>query len=299
LLEGKSSSEIFTLDKTMKLWKKSWRWQLIGSLVFFCIIASSTISLGQLNFGSAHLLVMGNPSDATTEVTNADNYLILRPQYALSYNRSKAIPNWVSWQLNNSWLGTRPRPPFMPDTTLPRGWYRVLPGDYSGSGFDRGHMAPAADRNKTPADSVAVFLMTNIIPQAPDNNQGPWADLENYSRDLVKQGKELYIIAGGSGTGGTGTNGAKTTIASGKVAVPANTWKIIVVLDRPGLGWRGVTNTTRVIAVTMPNQQGIKAQDWKSFRKSVDEIEAQTGYDFLRNVPTPIQAVIEAKVDAQ
>jgi endonuclease G len=160
-------------------------------------------------------------------------------------------------------------------------------------------MAPAADRNKTPADSAAVFLMTNIIPQAPDNNQGPWADLENYSRDLVKQGKELYIIAGGSGTGGTGTNGAKTTIASGKVAVPANTWKIIVVLDRPGLGWRGVTNTTRVIAVTMPNQQGIKVQDWKSFRKSVDEIEAQTGYDFLKNVPTPIQTVIEAKVDAE
>lgn len=118
-------------------------------------------------------LLLGNPSNATATVTTPDNYLITRPQYALSYNRNKGIPNWTAWQLNKNWLGSLPRPPFTPDTTLPNGWYQVKPNDYSGSGFDRGHMVPAADRNKTEANSKAVFLMTNIIPQAPDNNQGP------------------------------------------------------------------------------------------------------------------------------
>jgi len=81
-------------------------------------------------------------------------------------------------------------------------------------------MVPAADRDKTETDSKSVFLMTNILPQAPDNNQGPWEKLESYCRELVKQGKELYIISGGSGTGGIGTNGAKTAIANGKITVP-------------------------------------------------------------------------------
>ncbi|MBD2457283.1 DNA/RNA non-specific endonuclease [Nostoc sp. FACHB-87] len=245
---------------------------------------------------STHLL-LGNPSGAVNSTANPDNYLIIRPQYALSYNRDKGIPNWAAWQLNKNWLGNLARPGFTPDTTLPNGWYRVTPNDYSGSGFDRGHMVPAADRNKTQQNSQAVFFMTNIIPQAPDNNQGPWERLESYSRDLARQGKELYIYAGSSGVGGTGKNGAKTTIANGKVTVPSRTWKIVVVLDKPGLGLNGVNKNTRVIAVDMPNQQGIKNDKWTKYRTSVKKLEEITGYDFLKNVPTEIQQVIEAKVD--
>jgi endonuclease G, mitochondrial len=277
---------------------KPWVWKLIGICFFFLITLYGTVSLGDLNFGNIHLL-LGNPSQASTDVNNFDNYLILRPQYALSYNRSKGIANWVSWQLNKDWLGKQRRPAFMPDSTLPRNWYRVSPSDYSGSGFDRGHMVPAADRNKTEVDSKSVFLMTNILPQAPDNNQGPWEKLESYCRELVKQGKELYIISGGSGTGGIGTNGAKTTIANGKITVPKSTWKIVVVLEKPGLRLNDITNSTRVIAVDLPNEQGIKDKSWKTFRTSVDQIESLTGYDFLSNVPKAIQDVIEANVDSQ
>jgi endonuclease G len=50
-------------------------------------------------------LLMGNPSQATKEAVNANNYLITLPQYALSYNRSRGMPNWVSWYLNSTWLG--------------------------------------------------------------------------------------------------------------------------------------------------------------------------------------------------
>jgi endonuclease G len=240
---------------------------------------------------SAHL-TLGNPSRATTSVTNGDNYLIEKPQYALSYNQTKGVPNWVSWQLNRSWLGSTPRQDnFRPDDTLPSNWYHVKPSDYTNTGYDKGHMAPSADRTKKVTDNAATFVMSNIIPQTPDLNQGPWADLEDYTRELVNQGKELYIIAG--------TEGKKEAIASGKVTVPAKTWKIIVVLDRPGLGVKGVTTSTRVIAVEMPNSQGIRNSNWKTYRTTVQKIESVTGYNFLSNVPVSVQKVIENRADNQ
>lgn len=136
-----------------------------------------------------------------------------------------------------------------------------------------------------------------MIAQAPDNNQGIWANLESYARTLVSQGKELYIISGGYGTGGTGSNGTFNTIAGGKVTVPNRTWKILVVLDTPGSGVSGVTTSTRVIAVNIPNAQGVRYADWRNYRVSVDSLESLTGFDFLSLVPTSIQSVIEAQVD--
>jgi len=152
-------------------------------------------------------------------------------------------------------------------------------------------MAPSADRTRNQTDNSATFLMTNMVPQAPDLNQGPWADLEDYCRELVEQGKELYII--------TGPAGKKEAIASGKVTVPTKTWKVIVVLDRPDLGVSGITASTRIIAVDMPNSQGIRDTSWKNYRVSVDKIEAATRYDLLSNVPTTIQKVIESRIDDQ
>ena len=287
--------------------RSSWRFQHLRPV----LIGIAAIGIAALLLSSCSLLLkdprvsqsdrnpnalLGLPSSATS--FNANDYLINRSQYVMSYNRSKAIPNWASWQLNQSWLGSRPRIPFEPDDTLPSGWEKVVPNDYTGSGFDRGHVVPAADRNKTAEDSKAVFLMTNIFPQAPDNNQGPWAQLESYCRDLVAQGKELYIVAGGAGEGGKGEKGVKGAIAQGKVSVPASTWKVVLVSDRPGSGLAGITEQTRVIAVIMPNQQGIKDTSWREYRRSVDQVEELTGYDLFSNIPELIQEAIEAKTDA-
>ncbi|HEY0546842.1 MAG TPA: DNA/RNA non-specific endonuclease [Pyrinomonadaceae bacterium] len=248
--------------------------------------------------GSEHL-TMGNPSNATVNTGQPANYLLDKPQYAVSYNRDLGRPNWVSWHLSSNWLGSTPRQDdFRNDTTLPAGWYQVLGTDYSGSGFDRGHNCPSADRTATVADNSATFLMTNMMPQAPDNNQGPWANLESYCRTLVSSGNELYIVAGGSGSGGTGSNGSATTIAGGHVGVPSQTWKVIIVLpNASGNDVGRVTTATRAIAVLMPNQQGIRANDWHSYRVSVDQVESVTGYDFFSTVPASIQSVIEARVD--
>jgi endonuclease G, mitochondrial len=236
-------------------------------------------------------LTMGNPSNAVTDVAQPNNYLMDKPQYALSYSRDNGGPNWVSWHLDSSWLGSTPRQDdFRADTTLPAGWYQVQATDYSGSGFDRGHMCPSADRTITVAANSATFLMTNMIPQLPANNQGVWANLESYSRSLVSQGNELYIISGGQGL--------RFFIANGHVAVPAQTWKVIIVLPVGSNDVSRVTTATRTIAVVVPNSGTINS-DWRTYRVSVDQVEAITGFDFFSSVSSGIQAVIEGRVDNQ
>ena len=245
-------------------------------------------------------LVMGNPSNATVDENNPLNYLLLKNEYVVGYNRDRGTPNWVSWHLDSSWLGTAPRQDdFRPDTTLPVGWYQVLDTDYSGSGFDRGHHTPSADRTATIPENSATFLMTNIMPQAPDNNQGPWEELESFSRTLVNQGNELYIVGGGSGIGGIGFSGAVTqTIANGHVTVPAVTWKVIMVLPNGGNDVSRVDQYTRTIAVIMPNTQGIRNDPWQKYLATADQVEALTGYNYFSNVPDGTQDVFEAKLDA-
>ncbi|MDP4210459.1 MAG: DNA/RNA non-specific endonuclease [Bacteroidota bacterium] len=244
-------------------------------------------------------MALGNPSNATTSTVNANNYLMQKPQYCLSYNNKNHIPNWVSWHVQTSDIGPVDRKnDFRPDDLLPANWYHVSSTDYIRSGFDRGHQCPSADRTSYEENNSATFLMTNMIPQAPNNNRITWMHLESYCRSLVFQGNELYIICGVYGQGGIGS--AKPdivrTLQSG-VTVPAQTWKIIVVLPSGENDLSRITTQTRVIAVLMPNTQDCSKHPWQNYRVSVDSIEHLSGFNFLSNIPENIQKVIESKVD--
>ena len=238
-------------------------------------------------------LLLGNPSKATTDVANENNYLMIKPQYSLSYNRSRATANWVAWRLDSSWLGTADRQDdFRPDPTLPPGWYQVTDSDYSGSGYQRGHMTPSGDRTRSVLDNSATFLMTNIVPQIGANNEGAWADFENYCRELANQGKELYIIAGVQGNAGT--------IAQGRIVVPQATWKVVLVLPNGNDDLQRVNKSTRTIAIVVPNQQPLnQSAPWRTFRTSVDAVEVLTGYDFFSAVPKITQELIERRRDRE
>lgn len=244
-------------------------------------------------------LAMGNPSNSMADINEPNNYLMEKPEFALSYNRDRGTPNWVSWHLSDEWVGSLARvDTFRPDPQVPSDWYRVLDSDYFGSGFDRGHLVPNADRDKETSRPInqATFLMTNMIPQAPDNNQGPWANMENYLRTLLPA-NELYIVAGGAGTGGTGSNGFTETITNGKVTVPAWTWKVAIVIPKGENDLSRVNASTRAIAVIMPNTQGIRTSnqnDWMSYITTVDAVENLTGYDFFANLPDAVENSIEA-----
>jgi endonuclease G, mitochondrial len=247
--------------------------------------------------GDGNNMLLGNPSIATASVLNPGNYLMEKSYFTMSYNRDRGIPNWVSWYVGSTSLGSTPRQDdFRADTSLPTGWYQVGSTSYSGSGFDRGHNCPSADRTSTVAANSSTFLMTNMIPQAPVNNQQTWANLENYARTLVTGGNEVYIVMGCYGTGGTGSAGTFNTINSGNITVPNRIWKVIVVIPNGSNDLSRISSSTRVIAVNTPNNNSTNS-DWKTYRTSVDAIEAATGYDLLSNLSAAIQTTIEAKVD--
>jgi endonuclease G len=139
--------------------------------------------------------------------------------------------------------------------------------------------------------------MTNMIPQAPNNNRVTWENFESYLRSLVQEGYEVYIVMGSYGTGGTGSNGYATTIANGHVTVPSYIWKVAVVLPNGDNDLSRINTNTRVIAIDTPNTNSVNS-DWRKYLVSVDDIEKATGYDLLSNVPKSIQDVIEARVDS-
>ena len=246
-------------------------------------------------------LTMGTPSACVADLLSPNSYLMMKPEMSICYSRDFGRPNWVSWHLTDEWNGTLARvDTFRADPGVPPAWYRVLGTDFSLSGFDRGHMTPNADRDLQTSIPInqATYLMSNMVAQAPDNNQGPWAALENYLRSLLPA-DELYIISGPNGVGGSGSNGGTTTtLANGHVTVPASTWKVVMVLPKlSGDDLARVTASTRTIAVVMPNVQGIRNNDWHMYLTSVDQVEALTGYDFFSNVPPAIQNAIEGGID--
>jgi endonuclease G len=235
------------------------------------------------------------PAPATTDPESREAFLIVRPQYVLSYNAKTRTPNWVSWRLRKEDIGQAPRLPFEPDPALPLGIIaKVTTHDYDGFGFDRGHMCPAKDRSQTWEDSRAVFYMTNIVPQSPASNQKAWERLEDYCRRLASQGHVLYIACGPEGIGGTGKNGFYEQIGkSRKITVPARLWKVVVVLPREDAEPR---KNTRVITVVMPNDETVDF-DWAKYRTSPQKVEKVTGYTFFRNVPDEVSQALREQVD--
>jgi endonuclease G, mitochondrial len=244
-------------------------------------------------------LALGNPSNAVTNTSYSDNYLMVKNAFTLSYNKNKGIANWVSWHLSTAWQGdTQRQNDFRPDPSLPQNWYEVTPTDYARSGFDRGHLCPSSDRDATIEENQETFFMTNMTPQAPDHNQNIWKNLEEYERLLTEQGNEVYIIAGTIGEGGTGSNGFVTKIGKNEnITVPASLWKIIVVLPVGQNDVQRINENTKIIAVNIPNENSIGTNSWKNYRVSVDELERLTGYDFLSNVSVEVQGVVEGRID--
>jgi endonuclease G len=150
-------------------------------------------------------------------------------------------------------------------------------------------MCPSGDRTRDAEQNSLTFLMTNMLPQVHELNNGPWKKLEEYERALANEpDAQLYIVAGGI------FSDTQPTIGHG-VSVPIANYKIIVAL-RTGQTAADVGAQTKVVAAVMPNDPTAGRRAWTDFVTSVDEVETATGYDFLSRVPEAIQRVIEASV---
>jgi DNA/RNA endonuclease G (NUC1) len=225
----------------------------------------------------------------------APGLIITKDEFVSSYSQTRGGPNWVSWNINATQFGTAPRCDcFTADATLPAA-ARIVDFNYRNGGYDRGHMVQSESRTATFQENAATFLLTNILPQAGENNQGPWSQFENYLNDLARQqGKEIYVVAGGEYSANPAT-----IKNEGRVQVPEWTWKVAVVMD----GGEGLDDVrghgdVQVLAIRMPNDtaaaRGMRNNPWRMYETTVDEVEARTGYDLLDALPNTVERIVEA-----
>jgi endonuclease G len=254
-------------------------------------------------------ILLGNPTGARADVSTPENYFMEKTYYKLAYSRSRAIPVWVSWHLQAEDRGSAGRQDdFRADATLPQGWYQVQSTSFSGSGFDRGHNCPSGDRTGSFAANSSTFLMTNIIPQAPSLNQGPWEGLEDFLRTQVGSTNEAYIIMGNYGRGGVNVNGVRlTTVDNGRVTVPKQVWKVAVVMPKGNNDLARLSRFATVIAVSMPNDHtrysttSTGERTWRNYLTSVSALEQEAATEgqtlnLLSNVPDSIRTILKNKV---
>jgi DNA/RNA endonuclease G (NUC1) len=236
----------------------------------------------------------GEPADSDP----SDDFIVRHAEFTTDYNPNRGEPNWVSYDLNATDFGPEDRCNcFTFDPDLPASFTHLTTQDYTGAGaaagfgIDRGHMTRSFDRTSSSLDNAHTFMLSNVVPQAADLNQGPWAIFENFLGDLAtQQNKEVRIITGPAGNQGTVKN-------EGKIVIPTSTWKVAVIMDR-GHGLADIRDyrDLEVIAVNMPNTPGIRNVDWHTYITTVDAIEALTGYDLLALLPDKVENIVEAGI---
>jgi endonuclease G len=203
--------------------------------------------------------------------------------YALNYVEKYEQPSWVAYQLlATETVGESERAnDFRPDPEVKTG--SAIPEDYKASGYDRGHLAPAADFKFSPELMSESFFMSNMSPQVPDFNRGIWENLESRVRTWVKRDEVLYIVTGPILEDGLPTIGKRN-----KVAVPEMYYKIILDLKEPQV---------KAIAFLLRNEGSKKPLG--DFAVPIDSVEKVTGLDFFPHLPDNLEKELESQLDIE
>ena len=197
--------------------------------------------------------------------------------FTLSYNSNWLCPNWVAWELTSTETqGVEERAKhFKPDPNV-RG-VKVVTKDYSNSGYDRGHMAPAADMKWSEQAMRESFYMTNICPQIRNLNAGDWKELEELCRTWANHYGKIYICCGPI------VSSNPKRIGENRVAVPDAFFKVVLAFKN---------NQPQTVAFLMANKPGNNSL--KSYAMSVEDMEIVTGIDFFTNLPDSIEQNVES-----
>ena len=200
--------------------------------------------------------------------------------FTLSFNREHNNPNWAAWELTaDEAKGTLPRAnDFEPDPKLPEN-HQVTHADYTRSGYDRGHMVPAADMKWDSKAMNDCFYMSNICPQTHTLNAGGWETLESACRRWAKSEGRVYIVCGPVYKG----NRHKTIGNELKITVPEGFFKVVLSL-REG--------SEKAIGFYYANSNA--KQSMKATATTVDEIETLTGMDFFVNINDKLEERLES-----
>ena len=214
-------------------------------------------------------------------VITTPDAVIMKDFYILQYDEQFEQADWVAYELTrDEVMGPIERnDSFKADPSVTTGSATL--DDYRGSGYDRGHLAPAADMKMTDESMSDSFFMSNMSPQDPSFNRGIWSKLESYVRTWAYDNQSVYIV-----TGPVLTKQTYPTIGESEVAVPEYYYKVVLDYTVPEI---------KAIGFILPNEKS--TQTIESYALSVDEVEAYTGIDFYPLLPDEQEEMIETSID--
>lgn len=236
-------------------------------------------------------VIIINPPEGENELPTADNlllptthkgYIVSHPHYSLSYVEKHEQPEWVTYYISKRRLNNKraKRANWFEKDPLVRTGSATFK-DYKGSGYDKGHLAPAADMAFSKEAMVECFYMSNMSPQVHNFNGGVWRELEELSRDWGRMNNKIYVVTGPIFKDNLGVIGR-----TNEVTVPGYYFKIL--LDIEG-------NEKKAIGFIMPNKVSNRAVS--SYVKTVDEIEKITGIDFFPQLDDDLEDKLESQVN--
>ncbi len=213
--------------------------------------------------------------------TSKTGQVVMHDYYSLSYSEKWEQAEWVAYELTKKETsGSNKRTgDFREDRQVSTGSARLA--DYKGSGYVRGHLAPAGDMKFSSTAMSESFYLSNISPQKPEFNRGIWKKLESQVRTWAYRNVRIYVVTGGV------LNSCDATIGSNEVGVPQYYYKVILDYKQPDI---------KAIALVLPNRKG--TQPLSSYVESIDYVEDLTGIDFFPDLPDELENRLESNSDA-
>ncbi len=239
----------------------------------------------------------------TAGATNEE--LLHNQHYIINYDKDLKVPTWVAYRLRDSDVVPADRLNcFRTDIRLPDPADSPACEDYKDSGFDRGHLVPRSDMNRSEAAMINTFMFTNMAPQIGTGfNRDFWRHLESRVKKWAKDRREIYVITGSIFD--RDNNGARdadddpikeVTEPGSEVAVPSHFFKIVMT-DLPN-------ESVDSIAIILPHQVftfatnalALKDQELENHIVSIRDVEDVTGINFNPGIPAPVSNVIETSL---
>lgn len=218
------------------------------------------------------------PNEVISFEPHSSGEIVKHTYYTLSYSEENEQAYWVYYELTSTFInGPQSRTDdFRADPLVSTGSASL--DDYKGSGYDRGHLCPAADMALNKTSMSETFYLSNMSPQVAGFNRGIWSKMEDQVRKWAFKYSKLYVVTGPIFRDNLGIIGVD------KVTVPGYYYKVLF------------DGKNKMIGFILPNASSSKSLD--QFEVTVDEIEKETGVDFFPELNDQLEKQLEGNIDA-